>query len=174
MGTTDTTKQIKTNTTYKEIRLATREHVYHKWREKWKAIKKCRMTKLFYDGPDRGVGKVVSRLGRSDITLFIHAITGHNNLNYMNSIIILYYTSTCRFCEEEDETFDHIYEDCPALWRERKEILEDKTGFHNWTVDKVVKMAKIESVEQAMTTNITEELMKTRGGTAHEKKAKRL
>ena len=38
-------------------------------------------------GPDRRVGKVVSRLSRKDMTLFIHAMTGHNNLNYMNSII---------------------------------------------------------------------------------------
>ena len=130
--------------------------------------KKCRMTKLFYDGPDHRVGKVVSRLGRSDMTLFIHAITGHNNLNYMNSIIIPYYTSTCRFCEEEDETFDHIYEDCPALWRERMGIMGEKTEIQNWTVDRVVRMAKIESVEQAMKTNITEELMKTGGGMTQE------
>ena len=39
LGTTDTTKQLEMNTTYKEIRLATHEYVYHKWREKWKAIK---------------------------------------------------------------------------------------------------------------------------------------
>ena len=46
------------------------------------------MTKLFYDGLDRKVWKVVSRLNRSDMTLFIHAITGNNILNYMHSIVI--------------------------------------------------------------------------------------
>ena len=57
------------------------------------------MTKIFYHGPDRWVGKVVSRLSRKDMTLFIHTITGHNNLN---SIIIPDYTPLCGFCEEED------------------------------------------------------------------------
>ena len=41
------------------------------------------MTKIFYQGPDRRVRKVVARLSRKDMTLFIHAITGHNNLNYI-------------------------------------------------------------------------------------------
>ena len=69
------------------------------------------MTKLFYDGPNHRVGKVVSRLSSSDMTLFIHARTGHNNLNYMNSIIITENTLLCRFCAEEDETFErHIAE----------------------------------------------------------------
>ena len=69
------------------------------------------MTKVFNDGPDHRVGKVVSRLSRKDMTLFIHAITGHNNLNYMNRIIIPNYTPLCRFCEEEDESFQHLYEE---------------------------------------------------------------
>ena len=90
--TLDHTNQISTLTTYKDIRAATRDYVYHKWKEKWRALKKCWMTKLFYDGPNRRVGKVVSRLSRSDMTLFMHATTGHNNLNYMNSIIIPEYT----------------------------------------------------------------------------------
>ena len=70
------------------------------------------MTKVFYDGPDRRVGKVVSRLSRKDKKLFIHAITGHNNLNYMSSIIIPDYTPLSRFCEEEDESFQHLYQEC--------------------------------------------------------------
>ena len=42
------------------------------------------------------------------MTLFIHTITGINNLNYTNSIIIPDYTPLCRFCEEEDESFEHL------------------------------------------------------------------
>ena len=162
LGTVDLTTQINTHTTYKEIRAATREYVYHKWREKWKALKKCRMTKLFYDGPDRRVGKVVARLSRNDMTLFIHAITGHNNLNYMNSIIIPDYTPLCRFCEEEDETFDHLYTDCPVFWRERREIKGAETGLQGWTVTSVLRMAKLDDILQALKTNITEDIVKQR------------
>ena len=118
------------------------------------------MTKTFYGGPDRRVGKVVSRISRKDMTLFIHAITGHNNLNYMNSIIIPDYTPLCRFCEEEDESFQHLYKDCPAFWKERNEIQKDETGTDKWTVRKVLRMAKIEGILEALQTNITEERMK--------------
>ena len=124
LGTVDETTQIETQTqtTGKDIKTATREYVYHNWKEKWKSLKKCRMTKVFYDGPNHRVGKVVSRLSRKDMTLFIHAITGHNNLNYMNSIIIPDYTPLCRFCEEKEESFQHLYEECPVFWRQRMEI----------------------------------------------------
>ena len=39
LGTIDDSKQIKAQTTYKEIKAATREYVYHKWKEKWNALK---------------------------------------------------------------------------------------------------------------------------------------
>ena len=162
LGTVDHTIEINTHTTYKEIRAATREYVYHKWKEKWKALKKCRMTKLFYDGPDRRVGKVVARLSRNDMTLFIHAITGHNNLNYMNSIIIPDNTPLCRFCEEEDETFDHLYTDCPVFWRERREIKGTERGLQGWTVKAVLGMAKLDDILHALKTNITEDIVKQR------------
>ena len=80
---------------------------------------------LFYDGPNRMIGKVVSILSRSGMTLFIHATTGHNNFNYMNSIIIPEYTPLCRFCEEEEKTFDHLY-DNDARYKETR--LAYRTG----------------------------------------------
>ena len=157
LGTVDETTQIKTQTG-KEIKAASREYVYHKWKEKWKSLKKCRMTKVFYDGPNRRVGKVVLRLSRKDMTLFIHAITGHNNLNYMNGIIIPDYTPLCRFREEE--SFQHLYEECPVFWRQRMEIQKNRTGTENRTVQSVLKMAKVEDILDTLQTNITEEKMK--------------
>ena len=65
LGTVDDSTQIRTQTTFKEIKAANREYVYHKWKEKWTALKKCRMTKIFYPGPDRRVRKLVARLSRS-------------------------------------------------------------------------------------------------------------
>ena len=94
------------------------------------------------------------------MTLFLHAITGQNNLNYMKSIIIPNFTPLCRFCEEEDESFQHLYEDCPVFWKQRMEIQEDRNGTENWTVQTVVRMAKIEDIQGTLQTNITEEKMK--------------
>ena len=70
LGTVDDSTQITTQTTFKEIKAANKEYVYHKWKEKWMVLKKCRMTKIFYQRPDHRVGKVVARLSRKYMTLF--------------------------------------------------------------------------------------------------------
>ena len=41
------------------------------------------------------------------ITAYIQAITGQNNLNNLNNLIIPEHTDQCRFCEE-GETFAHL------------------------------------------------------------------
>ena len=40
------------------------------------------------------------------------------------------------------------------------EILGDRTGAENWTVQSVLRMAKLEDILEAFQTNITEEKMK--------------
>ena len=162
LGTVDHTNQISTLKTYKDIRAATWDYVYHIWKELWRALKKCQITELFYDRPNRREGKVISKLSRSDVTLFMHATTGQNNLNYMNSIIIPEYTPLCRFCEEENETFDHLYDDCPVFWKQQCDIQGNQTGIQNWMVRTVLNMAKLEDILLAMETNITEDIVKNR------------
>ena len=81
-------------------------------------------------------------------------------MNYMNSIIIPDYTPLCRFCEEQDESFQHLYEDCPVFWKQRVEIPADRTSTENWTGQLVLRMAKIEDILEAPRTNITKEKIK--------------
>ena len=120
------------------------------------------MTKLFYDGPYHRVGKLVSRLSRSDMTLLIHATTGHKNLNYINSINNPEYTPLCRFFCEEAETFYHLYDNCPVLWKQGCKIQGDQTSLKKWTVKTVLNMAKLEDILLAMQINITEDIVKNR------------
>ena len=161
LGKVDHTNQIQTTTTRKEVRNLIQEFMYHKWREKWTSLKKCRMTKRFYKGPDRRVGNVVARMSRENLAIYVQAITGHNNLNYMNSIIIPGYTSLCRFCEEEDETFDHLYEECPVFWGARRHIRGRDTEREGWTPQQIIRVARIPDIQEALCTNVTEDLAKT-------------
>ena len=80
---------------------------------------------------------------------------GHNNLNYMNCIIIPEYTLFCWFFEEEDKTFDDPYDDYLFFWKQQCEIQGDHTGIQKWTVQTVLNMAKLEEILQAMQTNFT-------------------
>jgi len=79
------------------------------------------MTKIFYPKPDSNKAKKILKLNRGQLKKLIELITGQNNLNYMNNKI---YGSEdlCRFCEEEEETFDHIINDCPCFYLDRCDL----------------------------------------------------
>ena len=65
------------------------------------------MTKLFYPYPNRGKSKALIKMSHNKARRFVEIITGQNNLhniqNKVNQLDLL-----CRFCEEEEETFDHL------------------------------------------------------------------
>ena len=57
----------------------------------------------------------------------IELITGQNNLNYVkNKKFPNEVSELCRFCDEEDETFEHLLNECPCFITYRREILQDK------------------------------------------------
>ena len=75
----------------------------------------------------------------------------------MNSTIISEYTSYCSFCEEENETFDHIFHDCPVFWEQRRQA-GITSNQERWEPAQIRKMLQIKDVDKAMEGNITEEL----------------
>ena len=48
--------------------------------------------------------------------------TGHNILNYLQSKHV---TELCRFCEEENEIFDHILNEYPCVQQARFDMLNN-------------------------------------------------
>ena len=50
-------------------------------------------------------------------------MSGHNQLNYFQSLLNNGISPSCRLCEEENETFDHWFE-CPVMRIHRTEILQ--------------------------------------------------
>ena len=57
----------------------------------------------------------------------LELITGQNNLNYVQSKIYPGEISElCRFCEEEEETFEHLINECPCFITYRRDILKNR------------------------------------------------
>ena len=84
------------------------EAIYIKWTKEWTEHPLCQQSKNFLPKPDRNKKNEVLKLGRCRLRL-IEIITGHNNLNYLQSKIYPNNVSElCRFCEKEDETFEHL------------------------------------------------------------------
>ena len=95
------------------------------WTTRWKQLDGHRQTKLFLHVPDRNKAMGIIRLSRGYLTMFVRAITGHNFLGKHQNYIDPNISKTCRFCEEEEETFLHFITDCPALRTLREDIFLD-------------------------------------------------
>ena len=47
-------------------------------------------------------------------------------MNYLTNIIFPDLTDLCRFCEEEQETFIHLINECPDFRERRTELFKDQ------------------------------------------------
>ena len=164
LGTADTSEHIKTDSTANQIKTGIRHYIYHKWREKWSALKKYRQTKIFYLMPDRSKFRQVKHFSRNKLKLYIQAITGQNNFDYLNSIIVKDYSSLCRFCKEGDETFAQIVEDCPVFNTMRLGILGVRGGLRPAEIAprRILEFDLVSEVREALEENIIEDLVKNK------------
>ena len=83
----------------------------------------------------------------------LELITGQNNLNYVQSKIYPGEISElCRFCEEEDETFEHILNECPCFISFRREILLNKPIIKtlNWKAKTLLDFSHIPAIDAAL------------------------
>ena len=101
--------------------------IYKLWKEEWSTNNTCRLSKNFLPYPDKNKSKEILKLSRSQMRRLLELITGQNNLNYVQSKIYPNLISElCRFCEEEEETFAHLINECPCFNTYRREILNKK------------------------------------------------
>ena len=99
--------RINTPPSWAAYKQALKAKIYEEWEQRWINDNAYRMTKIFYPKPHSNKAKYKLKLKRTEIKTLIEIITGQNNLNYMNNKV---YGSDdlCRFCKEEDETFDRL------------------------------------------------------------------
>ena len=83
----------------------------------------------------------------------LELITGQNNLNYVQSKIYPGAISElCRFCEEEDETFAHLLNECPFFLTARWDILRNIPVINTvkWKPQTLLAFSNIESIDEAL------------------------
>ena len=102
-----------------------KKEIYIEWEQRWTNNTAYRMTKIFYPKPDSNKAKKILKLNRGQLKTLIGQITGQNNLNYMNNKV---YGSEdlCRFCKEEEETFNHIINEYPCFHLDRCDLLQNQ------------------------------------------------
>ena len=124
----------------------------HFWENAWTNYKHCRQTKNFYPKPSKVLHKQTAKLSRSSLSTLIKIVTGQNNLNYLTNIIFPELSDQCRFCEEEEETFIHLLNECPVFYQHRLALLNGATvvGTVDWKPHLLVKFAQHPSIEEAL------------------------
>ena len=83
----------------------------------------------------------------------VELISGQNNLNYAQSKIYPHDVSElCRFCEEEEETFEHLLNECPCFIIARRDILQNVsiTNTINWNPKLLLTFSYIPAIEEAL------------------------
>ena len=92
-------------------------------------------------------------LCRADLSILIKAITGQNFLAYHQSKINFEVSKYCRLCEEGEETFIHLIDECPRLEETRKEIFLDKrVGIdHTWSIRRVIRFIQYPVIMRMLT-----------------------
>ena len=84
-------------------------------------------------------------MNRKKSRRIIEIVTGQNDLHYIqNKVNKTEYQ--CRFCEDEEETFDHLIQDCPCFITDRFRIMRNKhwAGTHLWKLDEIYKFSNKE------------------------------
>ena len=86
----------------------------------------------------------------------IELITGHSNLNYVQSKIDpANVPPLCRFCEEEDEIFAYLPNECPCFLSYRHDILLNKRIINtlSWTHQQLLAFSYFPSIDKALDFN---------------------
>ena len=146
-GTVDQSNYQFSMMTKREINNIIETKTLESWGTKWNKLQQCRQTKNFYPTPSIKLHKLVNKLSRSDLS--------QNSLNYTTSKIIPNYTDQCRFCEEEEETFIHLINECPVFHELRQELLFGATiqNTCDWKPKQVLQFAKNPQIMEALLEN---------------------
>ena len=137
------------------IKFKLKSYMYKQWENRWLSYGEARMTKEFYPNLCPSKANKVLSMCKFNITKYINAITGHNELAYHRSLIHPELSSTCGLCGQGRETFYHLITDCQALDSWVRTVFLDKPPIsgEKWTVRNVMKFMDERRVEDLMFCN---------------------
>jgi ribonuclease HI len=126
-----------------------RKYVRELWSNRWQKSSDCRQTKIWFDKPNPRKSKEVMKLRRSEISVMVRMVTGHNHLRRQNNLLGLTESKLCRLCGESEETSSHIITDCDALWSERADHFQEFflcPDNPKWEVKQLISFLKVPRV----------------------------
>ena len=103
----------------------TREHFERLANERWTNLNTCRNARLTWPVWNTKRTKELLTLNRRELALAIGVFTGHLLIGTHAERLAVAHNDFCRSCEDEEEpeSIQHLLCNCPALMRNRHELL---------------------------------------------------
>ena len=127
--------------------------MYKAWENKWVSNPTCRLSKNFLPRPDKNKSKEILQLSRSQMRRLTELITGQNNLNYVqNKVSTGAVSELCRFCEEEDDTFEHLLNECPCFNTYKRDMMRNRPIIKSldWKIKTLLDFSYIPAIDLAL------------------------
>ena len=83
-----------------------------KWNSRWMSASTGRQSRMFWPTIDEERSKLLLRSDRDEYGAFIRLFTGHNNLNRHRVLTKETEDDTCRLCQEDVESSEHVLCNC--------------------------------------------------------------
>ena len=94
------------------------------WADIWARQKTCRQTRLMMPRPSKIVTDYIMSLDRTDCSLLVQFLTGHNYLKYHLYLTGVSSDKECRLCHDGTEDAWHLLTKCEPLFR----LIEDSAS----------------------------------------------
>ena len=126
-----------------------KDHSQEQWNKRWSDSIEYRQTKIWLPKFNRKFSKYCLHSTREELGLLVNMITGHNWLNYHESLVSQGEVSPlCRFCKSTTEESWHIIGNCDCFWQERQQAfgkmyLENPPEWKPVQLKKFFKLANI-------------------------------
>ena len=118
---------------FSAVKQEIKSHFEKKWQRLWDSREDCRQSRIFFPKVNRGKLKKLCRKSKNSLNILIQAGTGHALVNHHTHQWVDG-DDECELCLEGEETTEHLYFECPALWQLRRETNNLDTNFE----DKVI------------------------------------
>ena len=123
------------------------------WDSEWHDYSDGRQSKIFYSHQDPSRAKKACALSRRKLSRLIRIVSGHNGLLYHQHNIENSIDPTCRYCENDFESFSHFLLDCPTFDFDRHDIFQGRNlvATMDWKIDELLKFSYLPCINDALT-----------------------
>ena len=129
------------------------EKLREEWDLQWHEYRDGRQSKIFYTGQDKLRAKEACKLTRRKLSRLIRIVTGHNGLLYHQHNIENSVDPTCRYCENDIESFSHFLLDCPSFDADRQNIFQGRNlvATMDWKINELLDFSYLPRIHDALT-----------------------